>query len=117
MTMIKLEISLKAAKLCGHDAVERNSWGVLVPAEKETNYKINGIYQRKFDIFTSPADREATAIALGEKHGISIAFYREDEEWAAGWAINRYEFIAGDTLHEQHYKTYTEALAAAVEAI
>ena len=115
--MANTDTNLKAAKLCGHDAVERNSGGVLVPSEKETNYKINGIYQRQFDIFTNPADKIATVIALGEKD-IFLA-PAGGGKWIGMQRHASNHFGMPDELDELTpvCDTHTEALAAAVEAV
>jgi len=72
-------------------------------------YKWTGVGERlKFDIFTSAADRERTVVALGERYNTGILPTDED-----GWAVvgcDWSEVAAG-------YKTYIEAVAAAVEAV
>ena len=97
--MDTLAINLKAAKLCGlktYTVTHFIDFGVATYDDEVGN-------ERTFCIFTNPADREATVIALGEKHGIIIYYNQDYTCWMS-------------SADDKHYSTYTEALAAAVEA-
>ena len=95
--MDKLAINLKAAKLCG----------------RSSSFVVNE--NRPFDIFTNPADREATVIALGEKHGINLSCQATGE----GMCWEGYKQGEGCITYETNTGAggYTEALAAAVAVI
>ena len=101
----KLEINLKAAKLCGIQ---------VFPAELLNKAALVNKYDKLFDIFSRSDDREATVIALGEKHAIALEPCPSPDK--TKWC---YVQRTGDGIYEMGKAcgTYTEALAAAVEAI
>ena len=107
--MDKITINLKAAKMYGHPSHFK------IDGDIYSEYPVRLVNNAwiPFDIFTNPADREATVIALGEKHGVSLAYLTEDDEWKAGWYIIYYEHGTDDAGHT----TYTEALAKACESV
>ena len=108
--MDKLAIKLKAAKLCGHDPIE-SVWQI------DVIFIGKGQDERAFDIFTNPADQIATVIALGEKHdiGLSYIFKSKSSPIPQGWAWM--EDNADSGKYECGFKTYTEAVAKACEAV
>ena len=95
--MDKIAINIKAANLCGWDDI----------AQGQDTEDACSPMRGRFNIFTNPADREATVIALGEKH--NIHFQSNGEYW--------YSYYDNDDDGFADRGTYTEALAAAVDAI
>ena len=110
--MDKLAINIKAAKLL-HD-----------PSKIDNYIKSGGNIEPVCDIFTNPADREATVIALGEKHMMIGPCYKDCRSEAefygkldANEAPDAWQFSYMEGGSSGSFDTYTEALAAAVEAV
>lgn len=93
-------INLKAAGLC--DLSPRLFAGKVLSDRGLIN-------DDGFDIFTNPADREATVIALGLLDNIGICC--SGQQWFI-WDDGQECHLTPDV-----YNTYPEAIAAAVEAI
>ena len=122
----KLKVNKAAAEMLGHSPYKAQK---ILPSQMLTAKRIwidtgeseHWIESTSFDIFPSTpqaaCDREQVVIALGEKHGISIYYLNDNCEpiIPMGWSwIDR---VTEDGNFEEGFKTYQEAIAAAVLSV
>lgn len=111
--MTNTQTNLNAARVVGHDPIESvYRKGVVLVGKGQS--------EREFDIFANTPqgayDLLQVVNALGEKHRITIEPYWVENingnDVCAGWMIRSGGIVVGDT-----HKTYTQAAAAAVNAV